>query len=406
MARRTVLVLGGGVGGLITANELRRRLDPADRVLLVERERRHLFQPSLLWLMVGRRRRDQIERPLRELLASGVELVEAEVNSIDPAARRIETSAGVLEGDALVVALGAEPDRDAVPGYNEAALDFFSPAGAAACAQALDAFEGGRVVVSVAALPYKCPAAPYEAALLLDDGLRRRGLRGRSEIDVYSPEPAPMPVAGPAMGAAVVGLLEAKGVRFHPGSRVERFEPDGREVVLAGGGRVGYDLLAGVPPHRAPAVVRESKLAGDVGWIPVDRATLETRHERVHAIGDVTTITLANGKPLPRAGVFAHHEGLVVARRIAATLAGRPTLDRFDGVGYCWVETDAGSAAFAAGEFFAEPDPTLDLRMPGRRWHVGKVLFERAWIGGRLERRLAHVGLKAGSRILGVNAST
>jgi len=406
MPGRTVLVLGGGVGGLVTANELRRRLDPSDRVVVVERERRFLFQPSLPWLMVGRRRREQIERPLRELLAPGVELVEAEVASIDPAARRVDTTAGVFAGDAVVVALGAEPDRDAVPGYREAALDFFSPEGAAACARALDTFGGGHVVVTVAALPYKCPAAPYEAALLLDDELRRRGIRERSEIDVYSPEPAPMPVAGPVMGAAVVGLLEARGIRFHPGSRVERFEPGGREVVLADGGRVGYDLLAGVPPHRAPAVVRESRLAGGTGWIPVDRATLETGHERVHAIGDVTTITLANGKPLPRAGAFAHGQGLVVARRIAAALAGRQAADAFDGVGYCWVETGAGRAAFADGEFFAEPDPTLALRAPGRTWHAGKVLFERSWIGGGLERRLARAGLAVASRLVGVKASS
>lgn len=405
MAGRTVLVLGGGVGGVVAANELRRTLDPPDRVVVIERERRHLFQPSLLWMMVGRRRRNQIERPLRELLASGVELVEAEVSSIDGATRRVETSAGVFTGDALVVALGAEPDHDAVPGYREAAFDFFSPEGAAACAQALDAFEGGRVVVTVAALPYKCPAAPYEAAMRLDDELRRRGLRARSEIDVYSPEPAPMPVAGPAMGAAVVGLLEAKGIRFHPGTRVDRFEPASHEVVLADGRRVGYDHLAGVPPHRAPAVVRDSSLAGDAGWIPVDRATLDTRHERVHAIGDVTTITLANGKPLPRAGVFAHREGLVVACRVAATLAGREAADAFDGVGYCWVESGEGRAAFATGAFYAEPDPTLALRAPGRSWHAGKVLFERAWIGGRLERRVARAGLLVGSRLLGVKAT-
>src|SRR3990172_8495421 len=156
MTSRTVLVLGGGVGGLVTANELRRDLDPADRVVVIERERRHLFQPSLLWLMGGRRRRDQIERPLRELLAPGVELVEAEVRSIDPVARRVETTAGVLEGDALVIALGAEPDRNAVPGYREAVLDFFSPDGAAACAGALETFGGGRVVVAGGAPPHHC----------------------------------------------------------------------------------------------------------------------------------------------------------------------------------------------------------------------------------------------------------
>jgi sulfide:quinone oxidoreductase len=404
MAGHTVLVLGGGVGGLVTANELRRRLDPRDRVIVVERSRQHLFQPSLLWLMVGRRRRERIERPLADLLARGVELIEAEVQGIDPAARRVESSAGALTGDALVVALGAQPDPDAVPGFRESAHDFFSPDGAAACAQALTTFRGGRVVVAVSGLPYKCPAAPYEAALLLDDALRRRGLRGSSEIDVHSPEPAPMPVAGPVMGAAVVDLLKAKGIHFHPASRIARFDPATSEMVFSDGSRTGYDLLAGIPPHRAPGVVGASGLANDAGWIPVDRGTLETVHPDVYAIGDVTTITLANGKPLPRAGVFAHGQGLVVARGIAARFAGRSAPLAFDGTGYCWVEAGDGRAAFAAGAFFAEPDPVLALRKPGRSWHLGKVLFERCWIGGRQERRLADAVLRAGGRLLGVPA--
>ncbi len=401
MAGRTVLVLGGGVGGLVAANELRRRLDPRDRVVLVEREARHLFQPSLLWLMVGRRRREQIERPLRSLLARGVELIEAEVHGVDPGARQVETAAGVLSADALVVALGAELAPDAMAGYRDAALNFFSPEGAAACARALESFRGGRVVVAVSALPYKCPAAPYEAALLLDDELRRRGLREASQIDLFTPEPQPMPVAGPVMGSAVIGLLEAKGIRFHPKSPIARFEPATAELVLADGTRAGYDLLAAVPPHGAPAVVRDSGLTNEAGWIPVERSTLQTAHERVYAVGDVTAITLTNGKPLPRAGVFAHAQALVVAREIAATFAGRPAPAGFDGTGFCWVETGAGRAAFAVGDFFAEPDPALDLRRPGRVWHAGKVLFERSWIGNPLERRLARAGLIAGGRLAG-----
>lgn len=402
MTGRTVLVLGGGVGGLVTANELRRRLDAQDRVVVVERSRQHLFQPSLLWLMVGRRRRGRIERPLGDLLARGIELVEAEVRGIDAASRSVDTSAGSLAGDALVIALGAAPDRDAVPGYREAALDIFSPEGAAACAGALATFKGGQVAVTVARLPYKCPAAPYEAALLIDDELRRRGVRGRSEIDVYSPEPAPMPVAGPAMGAAVVGLLEGKGIRFHPGSHIERFDPASRGIVFADGATAGYDLLAGIAPHRAPGVIGASGLTNDAGWVTVDRGTLETGDPDVYAVGDVTTITLGNGKPLPRAGVFAHGQGLVVARGIAARFAGMPAPVAFDGTGYCWVETGAGRAAFAAGAFFAEPDPVLVLRSPGRIWHLGKVLFERSWIGGHWERRLAGAMLRGGSRVLGV----
>ena len=401
MAGRTVLVLGGGVGGLVSANELRRRLDRRDRVVLVEREASHLFQPSLLWLMVGRRRRQQIERPLRSLLARGVELIEADVRAIDPQTQQVETAAGVLSADALVVALGAELAPDAVAGYRDAALNFFSHEGAAACARALESFRGGRVVVAVSALPYKCPAAPYEAALLLDDELRHRGLREASQIDLFTPEPQPMPVAGPAMGAAVVGLLEAKGIHFHPQSPIERFDPATAELVLADGTRAGYDLLAAVPPHRAPAVLRDSGLANEAGWIPVERSTLQTAHERVYAVGDVTTITLTNGKPLPKAGVFAHAQALVVAREIAASFAGRPAPAGFDGVGFCWVEAGAGRAAFAVGDFYAEPEPALSLRRPGRLWHTGKVLFERSWIGSPLERRIGRAGMIAGGRLAG-----
>jgi sulfide:quinone oxidoreductase len=286
-------------------------------------------------------------------------------------------------------------------GYRDAALNFFSSEGAAACARGLESFRGGRVVVAVSALPYKCPAAPYEAALLLDDELRRRGLREATQIDVYTPEPQPMPVAGPLMGAAVVGLLEAKGIRFHPRSPIERFDPSTAELVLADGTRAGYDLLAAVPPHRAPAAVRDSSLANEAGWIPVDRHTLQTAHERVYAVGDVTTITLSNGKPLPKAGAFAHAQALVVAREIAGTFTGTSTTARFDGVGFCWVEAGAGRAAFAVGDFYAEPDPKLDLRQPGRVWHAGKVLFERYWIGKPLERRLARAGLIVGGRLAG-----
>ena len=404
MTGRSVLVLGGGVGGVVAANELRRRLDPRDRVTVVEREARYLFQPSLAWLMVGRRRPERISRPLRGLLAPGVELVQAGVRAIDPVAHSVDTTAGALTFDALLVALGAELAPDAIEGFADAAHNIFSVAGATACARQLDGFRGGRLVVAVAALPYKCPAAPYEAALLFDDELRRRGIRSASEIDLYSPEPQPMPVAGPALGDAVVRLMAARGIRFHPRSPIVRVEPGSRELVLADGTRAGYDLLAGVPPHQGPAALRGSGLVNEAGWMPVDARTLQTGVELVYAVGDATTITLANGKPLPKAGVFAHAEALVAARRIAAVFGAPVPGGEFDGKGFCWVETGGGAAAFADGDFFAAPDPSVVLRGPGRLWHGGKVVFERYWLGGGPERRLARWGLLGAARVLGIQA--
>ena len=401
MTGRCVLVLGGGVGGVVAANELRRRLDPRDRVMVVEREARHLFQPSLAWLMVGRRRPQRISRPLGGLLTSGVELLAAEVRAIDPLRRSVDTSAGAMRFDALVVALGAELAPEAFEGFS-GAYNIFSVAGATACARALAGFRGGRLVVAITALPYKCPAAPYEAALLFDDELRRRGVRAASEIDLYTPEPQPMPVAGPALGGVVVRLLEARGIRFHPRSPIARVEPGSRELVLADGTRAGYDLLAGVPPHQGPAALRGSGLVNEAGWVSVDARTLRTSVEGVYAVGDATAITLANGKPLPKAGVFAHAEALVAARRIAAEFGVPTPRGEFDGKGFCWVETGGGAAAFADGDFFATPDPSVVLRGPGRLWHGGKVVFERYWLGGGPERRLAAWGLKGAARVLGI----
>ena len=404
MAARTVLVLGGGVGGIAAANELRQRLQPSDRVVVIERAQRSVFQPSLLWLMVGRRRPDDISRPMRQMLAGGVDLVQADVLAVDPVGRVVETSVGRHVADALVVALGAELAPDAADGFADAAHDIYTLEGAAGVARSLDGFRGGRVVVAVAGLPFRCPAAPYEAALLLDDALRRRGVRTSTEIDLYTPEPQPMPVAGPTLGAAVTDLLEARAIRYHPTTPIVRYEPASREIVLATGDRVAYDLLVGIPPHRPPAALRDSGLTGETGWVPVDRRTLRSSVEGVWAVGDVTAIALANGKLLPKAGVFAHEEALVAADHVATAL-GRPASGRvFAGEGSCWLETGSGRAAFAVGDFYAEPNPTVSLRQPGRLWHAGKVLFERYSLASGLERRLEAVALRSATRLLGLRA--
>jgi sulfide:quinone oxidoreductase len=354
--------------------------------------------------MVGDRRREQLSKDLRRMVRPGVEVVQAEVEEIDPARGRVVAGGRVLEYDALLIALGADLAPDALPGYAGAAYDFFDLDGADRLRTALQSFSGGKIVVAVTALPFKCPAAPYEAALLIDDFLRRRGVRERSEMVVVTPEPQPMPVAGPVLGQAVTGLLAQRGIGFSPNRPLQAIDPDRRELIFAEHSRESFDLLAAVPPHRPPPVVAASPLANESGWIPVDRRTLRTSHDRVYAIGDVASITLANGKPLPKAGVFAHAEALAVAQMLVVELqGGQPAA--FDGTGYCWVELGSGQAAFASGDFYAEPAPDVQLHGPGRGWHLGKVLFERSWMGNRLERIVAGWGLTLGSKVLGVPAA-
>lgn len=405
MAAKTILVLGGGVGGLVAANELGRRLGREHSITLVERNPYHLFNPSLLWVLAGWRRPEKLTKPLKQMVRPEVKVVQTDVQGIDPQAQRVITSAGPLGYDYLVLALGAELAPERAPGFTEGAHDFFTLEGVTRLRQALVSFPGGRVAVAVTALPYKCPAAPYEAALLIDDVLRRRGLRERCQIDVYTPEPLPMPVAGPALGQAVVGMLGAKGIIFHPQVLLETIDPGKKALKFKGGASVGYDFLAAVPPHRPPAALSGSGLVNEAGWVLVNPRTLATRAENIFAVGDITAITLPNGKPLPKAGIFAHAEAEAVAHNIVAAVTGARPAAEFDGVGYCWVEIGGGKAGFASGNFYAEPDPVVEMKAPGRVWHWGKELFEGYWMGDGLTRRFTKWAMVIGSKLYQIPAS-
>jgi sulfide:quinone oxidoreductase len=382
MLGRTVLILGGGVGGLVAADRLRRALPRNHRVILIEREPRHLFQPSLLWVAVGDRRPEEIQRPVERLARRGVEVVQAAVEAIDPSRRLVTAGGREYTGDALIVALGAELAPETISGLADGGHNAYTLDGASAVLGALESFRGGRVAVLTAAPAYKCPAAPYEAAMLVEAWLRRHGQRAAAELDFYAAEPGPMGVAGPAVSAAVREMVESRGIRYHPEHQVVSVDSNARTLAFANGNTAGYDILIYVPPHRAPAVVRQSGLAPQGGWVAVDRGTFETKWPGVYAIGDVTTVPLAMGKPLPKAGVFAHHQAEVVAANIAALWTGSAPRRQFDGQGECFVETGDGRAGFGAGNFYAEPLPQIALRAPSRFRHWAKVLFEWKWLRG------------------------
>lgn len=376
----TVLVLGGGVGGLVCANELRRRLRREDCVVLIDREQNYLFTPSLLWLAVGTRKPQDITRDLSVLQRKGIEVVRGEVERIDPKERRVVAGGRELSGDYLVVSLGAHLAPETVPGLQEAGYNLYTLEGATAIRDARMGLSAGRVAVLIARMPFKCPAAPYEEAMLLEYDARKRRVRDALQFDIYTPEAGPMGVAGPEVSAGVRGLVESRGIGFHPQHQVERVDGAQKRIVFGDGAHADYDFLVYIPPHVAPPVVRDAGLTGQSGWATVDRNTMQTSFDRVYAIGDVAGIPLSVGLPLPKAGVFAHGEAEVVARNIADEMAGRKPGGQFDGNGDCFVETGDGKAAFGRGNFYGEPRPAVKLYNPGRHWHAGKVLFEKDWL--------------------------
>ncbi len=379
---QTVVVLGGGIGGVAAANRLRRRLNRRHRVILVNRDPDFTFAASYLWVMSGQRQPKQVTRPLKALQRRGIEVVIGDIEAIDPATRTLTVGGRQITGDHLVVSLGADYATDTIPGLQQAGETFATLAGAQRLAPAVNAVTKGRVLVVTAAPLYRCPAAPYEAALLIDAALRRNGVRGNVDVALHAAEPAPMGVAGANVSEAVTTILADRNIDYHASHQITAAET-GRADFADGQSEV-FDLLVYMPPIRTPAVVAASPLASATGWIDADRHTLATAFPGVYAIGDNTHLPLSIGKPLPRAGVFAHSQALVVADNIVSAIEGRPVKASFDGHGGCFIEAGFGKAGYGSGDFYAEPSPKVNIRPPARRWHLGKIAFEynvlRRWL--------------------------
>lgn len=330
---KTVLVLGGGIGGLVAANELRKQLALPHRIVLIERSATHLFSPSLLWLMIGHRKVSDIRRPLDTLARKGIEVFQGAITTLDPSKRSVQVDGQQLTGDFLIISLGAELAPELVPGLAEAGFNLYTLEGMKDLHAALSTFKAGKLALVVASLPYKGFVVPYEAAMLLDAFFRQRHIREQVELNLYAGEPGPLEVAGLEVSRAVRELVEQKGIHYAPDQSITRVDSQTRQLHFVSGLTANYDLLAFVPPHRVPRLAIAAGLAQEGGWVPVDRSTLETRYSRVYAIGDMTSIPLANGKPLPKAGVFAHGQAEVVAHNIAVAITGKGEAWRFAGQG-------------------------------------------------------------------------
>jgi sulfide:quinone oxidoreductase len=375
---KKIVILGGGSGGLVVANKLSNSLAKDNEIVLVDKEKNHLFNPSLLWVMVGWRSQQQIQKPLTLLERKGIRFINAEVSKIDFENKIVVTSEEELNIDYLVISLGASTFPDRSKGFQEAAYNLYDLSGAVRIREAIENFEKGKIVILVASKPYKCPAAPYEAALLLSAFFKKK--RRNVEIEVVTPETLPMGVAGKEVGNMVISLLQSGGIRFVPQYQSDRIDPSKREIHFQDGEKVSYDMLIGIPPHGLPKVLSGSPILGESGWVKVNPRTLETDLENVYALGDVTAIPLPVGLPLPKAGVFAHFQADAVAHHIAAGIKGVSSKKEFDGKGSCFIELGDGRAGYASGNFYTDPKPMVKLKKPSRFRHWEKVRFEKWWL--------------------------
>jgi sulfide:quinone oxidoreductase len=362
-----VLVLGAGFGGLELTTMLSEALGADVEVTLIDKGDAFVFGYSKLDVMFGRADPEEVRLPYREFAKPGVRLLQETITAIDPEARRVTTDADAHEADALVVALGADYDLDATPGLAEGGNEFYSVAGAERLRDVLPTFSKGHAIVGVCGAPFKCPPAPSEAALLLDEHLSARGVRGDCEITFVLPLPSPVPPS-PETSSALLAAFAEREIRFVPGVRISSLDPSRRVAVLDNGSEMPYDLFLGVPKHRAPEVVVESGMTTD-GYVPVDSRTLRTRFPGVYAVGDVATVGV------PKAGVFAEGAARVVAASLIAEIKAGDRPGPYDGLGSCYIEFGAGRVGRVDVDFLSGPNPTGTFHEPSRALVAEKQRF-------------------------------
>ncbi len=366
MARR-VLILGAGFGGLEIATLLSEAA-PADlEVTLIDKGEGFVFGFSKLDVLFGKASVEQVRIPYADLAKPGVRMVRETITAIDPEARRVSTDGGEFEGDAMVIALGADYDFEATPGLAAGGEEFYSVAGAERAAAAVAAFERGHVLIGVCGAPFKCPPAPSECALLLDDELHARGVREQCRISFVIPFGRPVPPS-PETSAALEAEFERRGIELIPGRRVTALDPERSVAVLDDASELGFDLFLGVPKHRAPDVVLASGIAED-GYVPVDPATLRTELPGVYAVGDVATAGV------PKAGVFAEGAGRIVAQELLAELLDGESPGRHLGQGTCYIEFGDGRVASVEIDFLSGPERTGIFNAPSEAVAAEKSEF-------------------------------
>ncbi len=366
------------MGGLTASRILSKEVGNAATITIIEQRASLTFPPAFLWLVFGWRQPREVQRNLSKLARrKNVHIVKEKAESIDVQKRRVKTRSQDVPYDRLIIALGAELCPEEIQGLEKYSHNPYDLEGALSLQEFIEAFQGGRIAIGISRLPIKCPPAPYELALLLEDHLRRT--KKRADLQFFTPETLPVPAAGAVIGKQVERLLTSRGITYHPKTKLARVEEN--KAIFEGGLEIPYDLLITVPPHHCPRPVVDAGLTDSSGWVQVNPYTMATKHEDVFAVGDIAAIETPHGHApfLPKAGVFAQGQAEVVANNIAVSITKKGKAKQWDGSGACFLEVNRSESAFLRGTFLSNP-PRLEFHPPRRKWHLEKVKLEKQWM--------------------------
>ncbi|MFC7187755.1 NAD(P)/FAD-dependent oxidoreductase [Halorubrum yunnanense] len=373
-----VVIVGGGTGGSVLANDLADRLEPEldagdVEVTLVNDGPDHVYKPVWLYVPFGRREPVDGRRRLDELVDDAVDLRIDRVTDVDTGADRLRFDDGPpADYDRLVLATGSTLEPERIPGLAEGGHDFYGESSATALREELLSFTEGELVLSVIGTPHMCPAAPLEFVFMVDDWFRERGLR--EDVEITYTYPIQRVHGNPHIAEWARPIMEERDIDVETFFNAESVDPDAETIASIEGTELEYDLLVSIPPHGGVDLIEEAGL-GDDGWVDVDKHTLEAEAaENVYALGD----TADTG--VPNAGSVAHYQAGVVGRRLASEVRDRPATATYDGKTLCFIETGMDAASFVEFDYENPPSPAP----PSEKLHWSKLAYnESYWLTAR-----------------------
>ena len=384
---KQVLILGAGFGGLASANLLRRSLQKEEcQITVIDKNQYFMMGLVNLWILNGTRRLENSQVALKKLESKGIKFLNDEIVRIHPSENSVttKTNHNKLQYDYLIIALGAELAPERIYGFedNGSCFNIYDAQQVPSLREKILSLTSGRIVICIADIPYKCPPAPYEVSLLINDILIKNETRDSIDLDIYVPTPISLPVAGANMSQDVVNLLNDNHINFHPLHKIKKVL-DKKTIEFENGSKTRYDVLVLIPPHQVPQSIKNSDLLadGDQHWINVDKFTLRTKYKNVFAIGDVTEIRIDKTTTIPKAGIFAEGEAKIVSQQIINEIKNNNSnkaSTKFDGKGFCFMEIGDKKAGYIYADFYNERGPITRLDPPSDEFYQKKLDFERS----------------------------
>ncbi len=382
---KKILILGAGTAGTMMANKLRKSLDTEEwEITLVDQYKTHYYQPGFLFIPFGFYHKEDVVKPKKEFVPTGVNILFSKIDKIVPEENKVLLTGDshVLTYDFLIIATGTKTFPEETPGlkdklwYKEI-FDFYTLEGSMALSEYFKTWKGGKLVVNIAELPYKCPVAPLEFVYLADAFFTERGMRKDVEITLVTPLSGAF--TKPKATKLLSGMLERKNINIVPDYNIAEVDNDNKKIIDYAGKEVPFDCLVSVPTNMGDEMIARSNMGDEMNYVPTNKHTLQAeKYENIFVLGDATNI------PTSKAGSVAHFAGEVLFENIMCAIENRPFTASFDGHANCYILTGHGKGTLIDFNYDTEPLPGT-FPLPGvgpfallketRANYYGKILF-------------------------------